>query len=173
MIVDARISQIYMYNLKMSELVKPSAEYDQRAAIIEALFAGRSSTEIIWFFGYPRSIVCDIVQKYADAEKSEKDSANPQGKVIRERRLQGHWLSFKELKSSFQKTQECRFGNCPSNWGWIRLSCVESLKRTWDILCSRYKCCLKLPRSKELPAAICFFVRWSTKSGFFWQDFYC
>jgi len=42
-------------------------EYKRRAAIIEGLRAGRSPTEIIWFFGYPRSIISvyDIVAKYS------------------------------------------------------------------------------------------------------------
>lgn len=61
----------------MGESVRSSAEYNRRAAVIEALRAGRSPTEIIRFFGYPRSTVYDIAQKYADAEKSEEGSANP------------------------------------------------------------------------------------------------
>lgn len=40
---------------KMSELIKSSAEYNRRAAIIEALRAGRSPIEIIRFFKYSRS----------------------------------------------------------------------------------------------------------------------
>ncbi|CAK9827593.1 Transposable element Tcb1 transposase [Anthophora retusa] len=61
----------------MAELVKSSVEYNRRAAIIEALRAGRSAAEIILFFKYPRSTVYDIVQRYAAAEKSEEGSANP------------------------------------------------------------------------------------------------
>ena len=41
----------------MAAMLKPSTEYNRRAAIIEGLRAGRSATEIIRFFGYPRSIV--------------------------------------------------------------------------------------------------------------------
>jgi len=37
--------------LKMAAMLKPSAEYNQRAAI-EDLRAERSATKIIWFFGY-------------------------------------------------------------------------------------------------------------------------
>ena len=55
-----------------------SAEYNRRAAVMEALRAGRSPTEIIRFFGYPRSTVYDIAQMYADAERSVEGSANPE-----------------------------------------------------------------------------------------------
>ncbi|KYN09101.1 hypothetical protein ALC57_18788 [Trachymyrmex cornetzi] len=48
----------------MAAMLKPSAEYNRRAAIIEGLRAGRSATEIIRFFGYPRSTVYDVVAKY-------------------------------------------------------------------------------------------------------------
>lgn len=61
----------------MAELVESSAEYNPRAMIIQALRAGRSLGEIIRFFGYPRSTVCDITQQYADSQKSEEDFANP------------------------------------------------------------------------------------------------
>ncbi|KYN10864.1 hypothetical protein ALC57_16991, partial [Trachymyrmex cornetzi] len=45
-----------------------------RAAIIEGLRAGRSATEIIRFFGYPRSTVYDVVAKYTASEQSNEDS---------------------------------------------------------------------------------------------------
>jgi len=38
----------------------PGRENNRRAAIIEGLRAGRSPTEIIQFFGYPRSTVYDL-----------------------------------------------------------------------------------------------------------------
>lgn len=60
----------------MTEL-KSSAEYNRRAAIIESLRAGHSATEIIRFFGYPRSTVYDIVAKYTTSEKSKEGSSNP------------------------------------------------------------------------------------------------
>lgn len=64
-------------NLKMSEQIRSSAEYNRRAAIIEGLRAGRSQTEIIRFFGYPRSTVYDVAAKYFDSEMTEMGSANP------------------------------------------------------------------------------------------------
>ena len=39
----------------MTELVKPSAEYNKRVAIIESLCDGRTPDEIIKFFRYPKS----------------------------------------------------------------------------------------------------------------------
>ncbi|KYM94846.1 hypothetical protein ALC62_14441 [Cyphomyrmex costatus] len=45
----------------MAAMLKPSAEYNRRATIIEGLRAGRSATEIIRFFEYPRSTVYDVV----------------------------------------------------------------------------------------------------------------
>ncbi|KYM93276.1 hypothetical protein ALC53_00212 [Atta colombica] len=41
----------------MTAILKPSAEYNRRVAIIEGLRVGRSATEIIRFFGYPRSFM--------------------------------------------------------------------------------------------------------------------
>jgi len=53
-------------------MLKPSAEYNQRAAIIEDLRARHSVTEIIRFFGYPRSIVYDVVTKYKALETVQR-----------------------------------------------------------------------------------------------------
>jgi len=61
----------------MSTQIRSSAEYNRRAAIIEGLRAGRSKTEIIRFFGFPRSTVYDVAAKYLASEASEKGSANP------------------------------------------------------------------------------------------------
>ncbi|KYM80335.1 hypothetical protein ALC53_09429 [Atta colombica] len=47
----------------MAAMLKSSAEYNRRAAIIEGLRAGRSATKIIRFFGYPRSTIYDIMTK--------------------------------------------------------------------------------------------------------------
>ena len=63
--------------LKMAAMLKPSAEYNRRAAIIEDLRAGRSATEIIRFFGYPRSTVYDVVAKYTALEQSNEGSSMP------------------------------------------------------------------------------------------------
>jgi len=45
--------------------------------IIESLRAERSATEIIRFFGYPRSPVYDVVAKYTALEQSNEDSSMP------------------------------------------------------------------------------------------------
>lgn len=65
----------------MAEHVKNSAEYNRRTAIIESLRAGRTPPEIIRFFGYPRSTVYDIAQKYTASEKSGEGSAIPARKI--------------------------------------------------------------------------------------------
>jgi len=52
-------------------------EYNRRAAIIEGLRAGRSPTEIIRFFGYPRSTVYNIVAKFSASEQSKESSSTP------------------------------------------------------------------------------------------------
>ena len=62
---DASNKQLYSQN----GCLKPSAKYNRRAAIIEGRRAGRSATEIIRFFGYPRSTVYDIVIKYTTLEQ--------------------------------------------------------------------------------------------------------
>ncbi|KYN18724.1 hypothetical protein ALC57_08952 [Trachymyrmex cornetzi] len=61
----------------MAAMLKPSAEYNRRSAIIEGLRAGSSTTEIIRFFGYPRLTVYDIVAKYTASEQSNEDSSMP------------------------------------------------------------------------------------------------
>jgi len=55
----------------------PGREYNRRAAIIEGLRAGRSPTEIIRSFGYPRSTVYDVVAKYSASEQSNKSFSTP------------------------------------------------------------------------------------------------
>ena len=42
------------YSSKSAAMLKPNAEYNRRAVIIEGLRAGRSAMEIIRFFGYSR-----------------------------------------------------------------------------------------------------------------------
>jgi len=54
--------------LKMAAMLKQSAEYNRRAAIIEGIRIGRSATEIIRFFGYPRSTIYVVVAKYIALE---------------------------------------------------------------------------------------------------------
>jgi len=59
----------------MATASTPGKEYNRRAAIIEDLRAGRSPTEIIWFFGYPRSKIYDVVAKYSASEQSNESSS--------------------------------------------------------------------------------------------------
>ncbi|EGI62987.1 hypothetical protein G5I_08617 [Acromyrmex echinatior] len=54
--------------LKMAAMLKPSAEINRRAAIIEGLRAGHSAMEIIRFFGYSKSTVYDVVARYTALE---------------------------------------------------------------------------------------------------------
>jgi len=58
-------------------MLKSSAEYNRRPAIIEGLRARRSATEIIRFFGYLRSTIYDIVAKYMALEQSNESSSVP------------------------------------------------------------------------------------------------
>ncbi|KAG5311078.1 RS20 protein, partial [Acromyrmex insinuator] len=53
-----------LVNSHIPKMVAKTKEYNRRAAIIEGLCAGCSATEIIRFFGYPRSTVYDVVTKY-------------------------------------------------------------------------------------------------------------
>ena len=63
---------------KMTAMLKPSAKYNRRLAIIlEGFCAGRSSTEIIWFFGYPRSTVYDVVAKYTALKQYNEGFSMP------------------------------------------------------------------------------------------------
>jgi len=61
--LDASSKQSYS-----QKMLKPSAEYNRRAAIIEGLRTERSATEIIRFFGYQRSTIYDVVTKYTVLE---------------------------------------------------------------------------------------------------------
>lgn len=58
----------------MAESFRSTSEYNRRAAVIESVRAGKTPSEIIKFFGYPRSTVYDIVQRYAVSEESEVDA---------------------------------------------------------------------------------------------------
>ncbi|KYN41484.1 hypothetical protein ALC56_04089, partial [Trachymyrmex septentrionalis] len=57
-----------------------------RAAIIESIRAGRSATEIIRFFGYPRSTVYDVFAKYHESEKSNERKSFGAKLVVGQRR---------------------------------------------------------------------------------------
>ncbi|KYN12086.1 hypothetical protein ALC57_15753 [Trachymyrmex cornetzi] len=52
----------------MAESFRKTSEYNRRAAVIEGIRAGRTPSEIVKFFGYPRSTVYNIVQRYAASE---------------------------------------------------------------------------------------------------------
>jgi len=65
----------------MAESFRKTPEYNRRAAVIEGVRAGRTPNEIIKFFGYPRSTVYDIVQRYAASEESEEGSCTPARKI--------------------------------------------------------------------------------------------
>ncbi|XP_025153568.1 uncharacterized protein LOC109503697 [Harpegnathos saltator] len=77
----------YIHNLETVTILKPSAEYNRRAAIIESVRAGRSATEIIRFFIYPRSAVYDVVAKYNESEKSNEGFATPARKTHSKERV--------------------------------------------------------------------------------------
>ena len=57
---------------KMAAILKPRVI---EAAIIESLRAARSVTEIIRFFGYPRSTVHDVVVKYTALKQFNEGSS--------------------------------------------------------------------------------------------------
>ena len=96
-VVGVRESLMLLVNshiLKMAAMSKASAEYNRRAAIIEGLRAGRSATEIIRFFRYPRSTVYDVVIKYTALEQSNEDSSMPARKSHSKEciaRTRSHW----------------------------------------------------------------------------------
>jgi len=64
-------------NHKLKMAAAPDREHNRRAAIIEGFRAGRSPTEIIRFFGYPKSTVYDVVTKYSTSEQSNKSFSMP------------------------------------------------------------------------------------------------
>jgi len=68
----------------MAAMLKPSAVYNRRAAIIEGLRAKRSATEIIRFF---KLTVYDIVAKYTALEQSNDDSSMPARKSHSKKRI--------------------------------------------------------------------------------------
>ncbi|KYM79982.1 hypothetical protein ALC53_09508 [Atta colombica] len=64
-------------------MLKPSAEYNRKAAIIEGLCAERSTMEIIRLFGYPRAIVYDVGKIYGFRTVSKERSARTTAVVER------------------------------------------------------------------------------------------
>ena len=92
--------------LKMAAMLKSSAEYNRRPAIIEGLRAGRSATKIIRFFGYLNSTIYDIVTKYIALEQSNEDSSMPARKrVTRKNASRGLPQLLKAFKRWFRMTR--------------------------------------------------------------------
>jgi len=89
---------VSVHNLKMSEQIRLSAEYNGRVAIIENLRGERSQTEIIRFFKYSRSIIYDVTIKYLASETFEKGFANP----TRKNHLKGN-------SSNYRKSSRAHF----------------------------------------------------------------
>jgi len=71
----------------MTAALTPGREYSRRAVIIENLRIGRSATEIIRSFGYPRSTVYDVVAKYSALEQSNGSSSTPGRKSYSKERI--------------------------------------------------------------------------------------
>lgn len=53
----------------MVAVLKPHAEYNRKAAIIEDLHTGHSATEIIWYFGCPSSTIYNVWQNIRSTRK--------------------------------------------------------------------------------------------------------
>jgi len=98
-IIGVRESLMLLNNhiLKKIIMLKPSAEYNRRATI-EGLHAGRSATEIIWFFGYPRSIVYNVVAYMRLYNSLMKIPVCQRGRVTRKSTPQELSQSLKGLK---------------------------------------------------------------------------
>ena len=89
-VVGIRESLMLLVNihiLKMAAMLKPSAEYNRRAAIIKDFRAGRSATEIIRFFRYPRSTIYNVVAKYTALKQSNEGSSMPAKKSHSKERI--------------------------------------------------------------------------------------
>ncbi|XP_018311841.1 uncharacterized protein [Mycetomoellerius zeteki] len=72
----------------MAESFRKTSEYNRRTAVIKGVRAERTPSEIVKFFGYPRSTVYDIVQRYAASEESEEGSCTPARKIhVREKAI--------------------------------------------------------------------------------------
>jgi len=93
-VVGVRESLMLLVNshiLKMVAMLKPNAEYNRR--VIEV----RLATEIIRFFGYPRSTVYDVVAKYT-LEQSNEDFDYERERVTRKNAPRGLSQLLKGLK---------------------------------------------------------------------------
>jgi len=66
----------------MAAMLKSSAKYNRRTAIIEGFCIRRSAMEIIRFFGNLRSTVYDIVAKYIALEQSNEGFNMPARKLF-------------------------------------------------------------------------------------------
>jgi len=129
--------------LKMTAMLKPSAEYNRTAAIIEGFHAERSATEIIRFFGYPRSTVYDVVAKYTALEQSKIPMCQ-RGRITWKNAPRGLPQSLKGLKRWFWMTRAivvkisidcwCKRANNASNYRGGPSIQIIYIKNTTDVL---------------------------------------
>jgi len=139
----------------MSEQIR--SEYNRRAANNRRLCAERSQIEIIrffGFFGYPRSIVYDVVAKYICLrKKSEKDSAN----LTRKNHLKEKSARTPAIieRAHFRGPKAVSDEISKKPWVWV--TTMKLLKRIYaNPLWYKFdKCFPRLPRT-ELLAVICF-----------------
>jgi len=89
-------------------MLKLSAEYNRRTAIIEGLGAGRSTNTIIEFFGYPRSTILWRCGKYTALEQfNEGSSMSTKKSHSRKNSLRGSPQSLKGFnKRWFRMTND-------------------------------------------------------------------
>ena len=168
---------------KMTAMLKRSAaaEYNRRAAIIQDLYAGYSATEIIQFFGYPRSTVYDIVAKYIASEQSNEGSSMPARKSHSKkmhRSRKGSSADFGWPRVIIAKIRIidswCKRTNNASNWPSIQiLHTKDTTNALWDWQ-DKARCLLQ---SAIVVICPCCYMSEKRSVGtyqiLFWKNFYC
>jgi len=87
--------------LKMLAMLKSTAEYNRRAAIIQIFALDAQATKIIRFFRYSRSIVYDIMAKYMSFISPMKIPVCQWGRVTQKNASWGPPQSLKRLELIF------------------------------------------------------------------------
>ena len=82
---DASSKHSYSQNGRNVE----TKEYNRRAAIIKDFRTGRSVTEIIRFFGYPKSTIYNVMAKYTALKQSNEGSICQRGRVTQKNAARG------------------------------------------------------------------------------------
>jgi len=133
-------------------MLKPSAQYNRRAAIVEDFRVGRLVTEIIRFFGYSRSINlwrCGKIYGFRTVQRRFQYASKEKFEKTHRENHRNRWKGWR-FRGGFRIVQDNR---CEKHRLLVNHQCIELLRRIFNTNCTQplWACQEKSNCSPRLP----------------------